>query len=41
MVIPARSGEYRQEKMDPELLVKAYNNTIQMLLKEVKVTDEN
>ena len=31
----ARSGVYRQENIAPELLLKAYNNTVQMLLKEI------
>lgn len=36
----ARSGEYRQEKIDTELLMKAYNNTVSLLLKNVEVIDE-
>jgi hypothetical protein len=33
----ARSGEYRQEKISPELLEKAYKNTVQMLLSEIRI----
>ena len=33
----ARSGEYRQENIEPELLQKAYNNTVKLLLKNVVV----
>ena len=33
----ARSGEYRQEKVGPELLAKAYNNTVKLLLDRVEV----
>lgn len=33
----ARSGEYRRERLPDGLLEKAYNNTIDLLLKEVEV----
>lgn len=33
----ARSGEYRQEPISPELLKKAYDNTIKLLLNNVTV----
>lgn len=33
----ARSGSYRQENVSPELLLKAYNNTVKLLLNEVVV----
>ena len=33
----ARSGEYRQEPISKELLEKAYNNTIKLLLAKVRV----
>lgn len=33
----ARSGEYRQEPMSPDLLMKAYNNTVKLMLKSVEV----
>lgn len=33
----ARSGEYRQEKIEPELLVKAYKNTVDLLMANVEV----
>lgn len=33
----ARSGTYRQENISPELLVKAYNNTVKLLLNEIVV----
>ena len=33
----ARSGEYRQENISPELLTKAYLNTVNLLLKNVEV----
>lgn len=36
----ARSGQYRQEFISPELLVTAYNNTIQLLLKNVEVEQD-
>ena len=35
----ARSGEYRQEEIPDELLRKAFNNTIKLLLKNVKVEE--
>ncbi len=35
----ARSGEYRQEKISPELLETAYNNTVKMLLNEIIVKE--
>ena len=37
----ARSGQYRQENIPPELLVKAYENTVKMLLDQVVVENEN
>jgi hypothetical protein len=37
----ARSGEYRQERIDAELLLKAYKNTVDLLLKNVRVVEEN
>jgi hypothetical protein len=33
----ARSGKYRSEPVDKDLLFKAYNNTVKLLLKEVKI----
>ena len=33
----ARTGEYRQENMPDELLKKAYNNTVQLLLQNVEL----
>ena len=33
----ARSGSYRQENISPELLQKAYDNTVKLLLAEVEV----
>lgn len=33
----ARSGKYRQENINPELLLEAYNNTVKMLLESVRV----
>jgi hypothetical protein len=33
----ARSGEYRQEHIDPELLMRAYRNTVNLLLKHIEV----
>lgn len=33
----ARSGQYRQEHISPELLTKAYDNTVKLLLNEVKL----
>lgn len=35
----ARSGEYRQEFIDSELLKRAYDNTVKLLLTEVEVDD--
>lgn len=35
----ARSGEYRQEKISPELLDKAYKNTVKLLLDNVEVEE--
>ena len=35
----ARSGEYRKEVPDMELLQKAYDNTAKMLLKNIKVIE--
>lgn len=35
----ARSGEYRKDKLPEGLLEKAYNNTVDLLLKQVKVVD--
>ena len=36
-----RSGKYRNKPIDPELLVKAYNNTVKLLLEYVEVENEN
>lgn len=36
----ARSGSYRQEYISPELLTKAYKNTVSLLLKNVEVVSE-
>lgn len=33
----ARSGSYRQENISPDLLMKAYNNTVKLLLENVEV----
>ena len=33
----ARSGEYREESIPPDLLQKAYKNTIKLLLNNVEV----
>jgi hypothetical protein len=33
----ARSGQFKQEPIDKELLVKAYNNTIKLLLDNVEL----
>ena len=35
----ARSGRYRQENISPELLLKAYNNTVKLLLSNVRVVE--
>lgn len=35
----ARSGKYRQEEISPELLKKAYDNTIKLLLAKVEVEE--
>ena len=35
----ARSGEYRKEDISDELLRKAFDNTVDLLLKQVKVID--
>lgn len=35
----ARSGQYRQEFISPELLLKAYMNTVNLLLNSIKVVD--
>lgn len=35
----ARSGEYRQERLPPWLLEKAYHNTVKLLLDQVEVTE--
>ena len=35
----ARSGEYRDEPISPELLKKAYDNTVKLLLLNVKVVE--
>lgn len=37
----ARSGEYRQEPISGELLMRAYRNTVDLLLAEVKVEGEH
>ena len=36
----ARSGEYRQEEIDPDILKKAYDNTVDLLLSQVKVKED-
>lgn len=36
----ARSGSYRQEFISPELLKKAYDNTVKLLLNEIVVIDD-
>lgn len=36
----ARSGSYRQEKISPELLTKAYENTVRLLLESVEVVND-
>jgi len=33
----ARSGEYRQERIDGELLLKAYANTVKLLLDQIEM----
>lgn len=35
----ARSGEYRKQEVSDELLRKAFDNTIELLLKNVTVAD--
>lgn len=35
----ARRGEYRHDNISPELLVKAYNNTVKLLLENVEVVE--
>ncbi len=35
----ARSGEYRKEEVPDELLRKAFNNTIDLMLRNVEVED--
>ncbi len=35
----ARSGQYRQEPISPELLMDAYRNTVQLLLNEIVVEE--
>jgi hypothetical protein len=35
----ARSGEYRKEAIPDSLLRKAFDNTIELLLKNVKVVE--
>ena len=35
----ARSGKYRDEEPDPEMLVKAYKNTVQLLIDAVEIAD--
>jgi len=37
----ARSGEYRQEKISPELLEKAYKNTVKLLLDQIEVAKDD
>ena len=37
----ARSGEYRYEPVDNELLQKAYKNTADMLIKQVRILGDN
>lgn len=39
MAAMARTGQYRQEKIEPELLQRAYQNTVKMLLEEINVVD--
>lgn len=36
----ARSGKYREEEPNPDILVKAYKNTVKMLLNATEVVDE-
>ena len=36
----ARSGKYREEEPSPDILVKAYKNTVKMLLNATEVVDE-
>lgn len=36
----ARTGTYKQEKIDPEILQRAYENTAKMLLNEINVVGE-
>lgn len=36
----ARSGKYREEEPTPGILVKAYKNTVKMLLNATEVADE-
>ncbi len=36
----ARSGKYREEEPNPEILVKAYKNTVKMLLDATEVVDD-
>ena len=35
----ARSGEVYDDELDPEILVKAYKNTIKLLISQIKVID--
>ena len=35
----ARTGEYKQEPIPPELLVKAYNTTVKLMLDNVEVEE--
>ena len=36
----ARSGTYRPSEISPELLKRAFDNTVQLLLENVEVTEE-
>lgn len=36
----ARTGTYRKDEIDPDVLVKAYHNTVQLLLDNVEVDDD-
>jgi hypothetical protein len=35
----ARSGSYRQGNISPDLLMKAYNNTVKLLLSQVQIEE--
>lgn len=36
----ARTGQYRQENIDAELLLNAYNNTVKLLLDQIVIEDQ-